>query len=125
MGHSYRDLIVWQKSRHFVKDVYLASQAFPKEERFGLTAQIRRAAVSVPSNIAEGQGRSFDREFSLFISHALGSLMEVETQLLIAQDLGYLTAESVDQLLKQSAEIGRLANGLLTTLKKSTSAGRN
>ena len=73
MGRSYRDLIVWQKARVLVKEIYLATQSFPPEERYGLTSQIRRAAVSIPCNIAEGQGRLFDREFSLFISHALCS----------------------------------------------------
>lgn len=118
MGHSYRDLIVWQKSMALVKQIYETTKSFPKDELYGLTSQLRRAAVSVPSNIAEGQGRSFDREFALFISHALGSLMEVETQLLIAVDLGYITSHDAEPLLKRSAEIGRLANGLLATLKK-------
>lgn len=118
MGHSYRDLIVWQKAMSFVKSIYELTSNFPKAELYGLTSQLRRAAVSVPSNLAEGQGRNFDREFALFVSHALGSLMEVETQLLIAADLGYAKKEEVEQLLSRSAEIGRLANGLLTTLKK-------
>ncbi|MEO5936482.1 MAG: four helix bundle protein [Terriglobales bacterium] len=122
-GSSYRDLVVWQKAMAFVKDVYRATQTFPKEETYGLRAQIRRAAVSIPSNIAEGQGRLFDREFALFISHALGSLMEVETQILIAGDLGYLSQDAVNDLLGKSAEIGRLANGLMASLKKSASAG--
>jgi four helix bundle protein len=123
MGHSYRDLIVWQKAMALVKAVYLRSGTFPRTEIYGLTSQIRRAAVSIPSNIAEGQGRNFDREFSHFVSNALGSLMEVETQLLIAQDLGYLSKAELNQLLKQTAEIGRLANGLLTSLKKAAGAG--
>lgn len=123
MGHSYRDLVVWQKAMTFVADIYRVTQSFPGHEMYGLTSQLRRAAVSVPSNIAEGQGRSSDREFALFISHALGSLMEVETQVLIAQDLGYIEKPRAEQLLQQSAEIGRLANGLLATLRKSASAG--
>ncbi len=125
MGHSYRDLIVWQKSMALVKAIYQLTALFPKDELYGLTSQLRRAAVSIPSNLAEGQGRSFDREFAVFISHAMGSVMEVETQLLIAADLGYAKKDDVDRLLKQSAEIGRLANGLLATLRKKTaSAGR-
>ena len=123
MGHSYRDLIVWQKAMAFVKEIYRTTQSFPTSEMYGLTSQLRRASVSIPSNIAEGQGRSFDKEFGHFISNALGSLMEVETQLLIAHDLGYLTRAQSDQLLNQSSEIGRLANGLLASLKKGASAG--
>lgn len=124
MGHSYRDLIVWQKAMALVTDNYRVTQSFPNNEMYGLTSQLRRAAVSVPSNVAEGQGRSSDREFALFISHALGSLMEVETQILIAQDLGYIEKQRSEHLLQQSAEIGRLANGLLATLRKSAAAGR-
>jgi four helix bundle protein len=88
MGHSYRDLVAWQKAMAFVTNIYKVSEIFPKHEIYGLTSQIRRAAVSVPSNIAEGQGRSFDKEFSKFLSNAQGSLMEVETQLQIAVNLG-------------------------------------
>jgi four helix bundle protein len=124
MGHSYRDLIVWQKAMALVKDIYRTTQSFPADERYGLTSQLRRAAVSIPSNIAEGQGRAFDREFNQFLSHAMGSLMEVETQLLIAEDLGYLQNDQVVQLLKRTAELGRLANGLMATLKKSATVGR-
>jgi four helix bundle protein len=122
MGHSYRDLIVWQKAMLFVKEVYRETQSFPRTEMYGLTSQLRRAAVSIPSNIAEGQGRSFDKEFGHFISNAMGSLMEVETQLLIAMDLGYLSAAQGERLLKMAAEIGRLANGLLVSLKRSAGA---
>lgn len=87
----YRDLVVWQQSLKMVSEVYRATASFPSEERFGLTAQIRRAAVSVPSNIAEGQGRCSTGEFRQFLGHARGSLLELETQLLIARHLGYLT----------------------------------
>jgi four helix bundle protein len=123
VGRSYRDLIVWQKAMALVNDTYRATQSFPKHEVYGLVSQMRRAAVSIPSNIAEGQGRQFDREFGLFISHAMGSLMELETQILISSDLGYLSKKDADALLEESAEVGRLANGLLASLKKSASSG--
>jgi four helix bundle protein len=85
MGRSYRDLVVWQKSMQLVTDIYRITKAFPKEEIYGLTSQIRRAAVSIPSNIAEGQGRRTSSEFHQFLGHARGSIMELETQILIAQ----------------------------------------
>jgi len=123
MGRSYRDLVVWQKAMALVKAVYIASQSFPKQEMYGLTAQMRRAAVSIPCNIAEGQGRVFDREFSLFIGHALGSLMELETQIIIAAELGYLSSDTTNELLAKTGEVGRLANGLRSSLKKGAAAG--
>ena len=86
---SHKDLLVWQKSVDLVTRIYLETDQWPKEEIYGLTAQIRRAAVSVPSNIAEGAGRSSQKDFSRFLSIAMGSLAEVETQTVIAQRLGY------------------------------------
>ena len=109
-GH--RDLEVWQKAMQLVTDVYLVTQAFPREELYGLSSQLRRAAVSVPSNIAEGCGRSSKKEFSQFLCHARGSLLEVETQLEIAQNLGYLPDKRVRELLLKSNRIGRMLNGL-------------
>ncbi|MDI6853442.1 MAG: four helix bundle protein [Deltaproteobacteria bacterium] len=85
---SYQDLVVWQKAMSLVTEIYRISQKFPKEEIFGLTSQIRRAAVSIPSNIAEGQGKSSTGEFKSFLGHAKGSLAELETQILIAKDSG-------------------------------------
>jgi four helix bundle protein len=86
---SYRDLIAWQKAIELVTEIYRATQGFPDRERFGLTSQLRRAAVSVPSNVAEGQGRRSTGEFKQFLGHARGSLLEVETQIFIANNLGY------------------------------------
>jgi four helix bundle protein len=86
----YRDLIAWQRSIELVSEIYLSTKSFPVNERFGLTAQIRRAAVSIPSNIAEGQGRCTTGEFRQFLGHARGSLLEVETQIFISANLGYL-----------------------------------
>jgi four helix bundle protein len=113
---SYRDLVVWKKSMVLVLDVYRSTQAFPKTETYGLVSQLRRAAVSVPSNIAEGQGRLSTGEFRQFLGNARGSLMEVETQILIAQELGYLERAQSQNLLAGAAEVGRILNGLLNSL---------
>ena len=114
MKQDFRQLIVWQKAMTLVTDIYRATQSFPGDERFGLTSQLRRAAVSVPSNIAEGQGRLTLGEFRQFLGHAKGSLCEVETQLLIAQNLGYIPAPH--SLLDSLHEVARLLNGLLNSL---------
>jgi len=101
---SYRDLVVWQKSMALVTEVYRRTERFPKAETFGLTTQLRRAAVSIPSNVAEGQGRLSTGEFKQFLGHARGSLLELETQILIAQELGYLHAAEGHELLEHAAE---------------------
>ena len=113
---SYRDLLAWRKSMELVTDIYRITQRFPNSEMYGLTAQLRRAAVSVPSNIAEGQGRLSSGEFRQFLGHARGSLLEVETQVLIARALGYLQPARSDSLLSQTAEVGRIVNGLILSL---------
>lgn len=92
MGKSYKDLVVWQKAMKLVTDVYAATKKFPKDEAFGLSSQARRAAVSIPSNIAEGQARLSEKEFRYFLGNARGSLMELETQIQVAENLGYLEA---------------------------------
>jgi four helix bundle protein len=99
-----------------VVDIYRSTQTFPKTETYGLASQLRRAAVSVPSNIAEGQARLTTGEFKQFLGHARGSLMEVETQILIARDLGYLECDESNSLLSLAAEVGRILNGLLASL---------
>jgi len=99
-----------------VTAIYSATAGFPKEEQFGLTSQVRRAAVSIPSNIAEGQGRLSEKEFRYFLGQSRGSLMEVETQLQIAQNLGYLESAKTNALLKACAEVGRILNGLLASI---------
>src|SRR4029077_1955006 len=95
---------------------YGCTQSFPKIETYGLTSQLRRAAVSVPSNIAEGQARLSTGEFRQFLGNARGSLMEVETQILIARDLNYLANDAAERLLALTAEVGRTLNGLLASL---------
>jgi four helix bundle protein len=99
-----------------VTEIYRVSFSFPKEELFGLTSQLRRAAVSVPSNIAEGQGRLTEKEFRHFLGQARGSLMEVETQIQIAQNLTYASVTQTAGLLEKCAEVGRILNGLLTSV---------
>jgi four helix bundle protein len=105
---NFRDLIVWQKSMALAKEVYRLSKAFPREERFGLTSQVRRAALSVPSNIAEGHARQ-GKEFAHFLSIARGSLAEVETQLLFAVEIGYLSPDQLPAALALADEIKRMA----------------
>ena len=115
---SYRDLEVWQKAMDLVVECYKIAERFPKTEVYGLTSQLRRAAVSVPANIAEGQGRSHTREFLNHLSIAYGSLMEVETHLQIAARLNYVDDSSTQSLLEKSAEIGRMLNGLIQSLNR-------
>ena len=109
-GH--RDLMVWQKAMTLVTDVYRVTRGFPKDELYGLTAQLRRAAVSIPSNLAEGHGRNSRREFHHFVGQARGSLTELETQLEIATNLGYLPQANASELLAKASEIARMLNGL-------------
>jgi len=118
MGPSYRDLVAWKKAMELVTEVYRTTERFPKEEIYGLTSQLRRAAVSVPCNIAEGQGRLTKGEFHQFLGYARGSLLEMETQILIAGNLGYLQQSQVSSLLELSAEVGRILNGLLASITK-------
>ena len=117
MGRCYRELIAWQKAMKFVVEIYDVTQMFPSEERYGITSQLRRAAVSVPSNIAEGQARFSQKEFHHFLSQARGSLVEIETQLLIARDLKYLQPSKADPLLAAAEELGRILNGLIASIK--------
>jgi four helix bundle protein len=117
MGHSYKDLVVWQKSIAMVTEIYRATQSFPREETYGLTSQLRRSAVSVASNIAEGQGRLLKKEFRQFLGLARGSMVEMETQVLIAHNLGYLSEVAMDQLMKTSGQISRLLHGLMQSLQ--------
>jgi four helix bundle protein len=114
MKSDFRELIVWQKAMTMVTNVYESTQQFPREEIYGLTNQIRRAAVSIPSNIAEGQGRRTRGEFQQFLGIAKGSLAELETQILIAQNLKYI--QQPEQLLERLQEVGRLLNGLINSL---------
>jgi four helix bundle protein len=120
---SYRDLVVWQKAMELVSAVYKLTRTFPAFERFGLTSQIQRAAVSIPSNIAEGQGRLATKEFRQFLGVARGSLKELETQLLISIDLTYAGAEAVADCLGLTDEIGRMLNALIKALDRRQASG--
>jgi four helix bundle protein len=115
---NYQELIVWQKAMDLVEEVYTASKSFPGEEIYGLTSQIRRAAVSIPSNIAEGHGRRTTADFLRHLSISNGSLREVETQTLIATRLHYLTSGRCQQVLTMAGEVGRLLNGLMSSLAR-------
>ncbi|MBA2754199.1 MAG: four helix bundle protein [Chloroflexia bacterium] len=113
----YRDLIAWQKAIVLVGEVYRVTKGWPREEVFGLTNQARCSAVSVPANIAEGQGRTGAKEFLHHLSIANGSLCETETHLLIGQQLGYIEDPTLTPLLEQSTEVGRLIHGLMRSLR--------
>lgn len=112
----FRTLKVWQKAHRFVLEVYQHTSDFPKDERFGLTSQLRRSAVSVPSNIAEGCGREGDRELSRFFSYSAGSASEAEYQLLLARDLNFLDGESYRQLDEHIKEVKRMLSGFIRKL---------
>jgi four helix bundle protein len=112
----YQELIVWQKAMDLVMEVYGLTEGFPEKERYGLTNQIRRAAVSIPSNIAEGQGRNTTREFLRYLSVARGSLQELETQVMIAHRLHYLPECEMADILKQTSQVSRLLRGLSRSL---------
>src|SRR5690606_2778359 len=102
--HRFKDLEIWKKSRALCSDIYATTAAFPTDEKFGLTNQLRRAAVSIPSNIAEGSSRKSNKDFSRFLEMAIGSAYEIETQILIAADLSFITfevAESYDRKLQE------------------------
>ena len=113
---NYSELLVWQEAMNLVDAVYEMSRAFPREEMFGLTSQLRRAAVSVPCNIAEGQGRTSTKEFMHHLSIAYGSLREVETLALIAKRQKLVTDEMLSDVLDKAGTVGRLANGLMRSL---------
>lgn len=114
---NYQDLIVWQKAMTLAELIYALTQHFPKEEIYGLTSQVRRAAVSIPSNIAEGQARTGTAEFKNFLSIASGSRAEVETQLILAQRLNYITEPQLKEALDLANEIKRMTHALNNKLK--------
>jgi four helix bundle protein len=116
MSSSFKDLRAWQEAMKLAVTIYRVTSDFPKHELYGLSHQLRRAAVSVPSNIAEGKGHPSDREFRNFLLHARGSLLEVQTQLMIAQELNYIPAEEGKQLLGSSDAIGRCLNSLINSI---------
>lgn len=118
MPSSFHDLRVWQDAMKLTADIYRATAAFPKHELYGLGQQIRRAAVSIPSNIAEGKGHKSNKEFCHFLFHARGSLLELETQILIAEELQYLSREDGKGLTQAAEKVGRALSGLINSLQE-------
>lgn len=116
---NYRELETWQQAMDLTEAVYAATKTYPKDEMYGLTSQTRRSAVSVPSNIAEGQGRGSTRDFVRFLAVARGSLCELETQLMLGSRLGYVEETAVEALLKRAGTVGRLLNGLIRSVAPS------
>ena len=114
---SYKELFAWQKAMDVVTEIYRVSKSFPKEEMFGLTSQIRRAAVSIASNIAEGHGRVTGSDRKHFVAMARGSLLEVETQVEIAVNLGYVEVTKAKPLFESMSELGKIINGLLKSIR--------
>ena len=123
MARPYRDLLVWQKAKALAVKIYRVTETFPKSEVYGLRSQLRRAVVSIASNIAEGQGRLTPGEFQQFLGHARGSLLELETQLAIAADLKYLSAAELERLLQASYQALGLLNRLIDSLHARSRAG--
>jgi four helix bundle protein len=117
MSDSYRDIVAWQRAMALVSEIYKCTETFPRREIYGLTNQIRRAAVSVPSNIAEGKGRRSKKEYVQFLYRARGSLHELETQLEIALNLGYLPARLFGQVREAASAVARPLNGLITSVE--------
>jgi four helix bundle protein len=118
MAQNFRDLIAWQKAMKLAKSVYVQRETFPKHQLYGLTQQLQRAAVSVPSNIAEGHARHSSKDFLRFLSMARGSLAEVQTQLLLAHELGFLPKQALDPIMGGSTEVYKLINGLYVAIGK-------
>ncbi len=119
MSVSYKDLVAWQQAMDLVELIYQASARWPQSELYGLVSQVRRAAVSIVSNIAEGQGRNSRGEFLQFLGNAKGSLLETETQVLVAQRLKYLNEEEARRILDKIDRVSRLLYGLMDSLKRS------
>jgi four helix bundle protein len=117
--HRFKDLEIWKQSRTLCTDVYSLTSSFPDAEKFGLTNQLRRAAVSIPSNIAEGASRSLGKDFSIFLEIAIGSAYELETQLLISCDLGFIEEENLKNIISKLDSIIRMISrfGPLTVMK--------
>lgn len=115
---NFRDLLVWQKSMIFVTKIYNTTKKFPKEEQFGITSQIRRSAISIPSNISEGLGRNSNKDYLRFLNIAIGSLFELQTQLEISKNIEYLTEEEFNTLYENSREIERMLISFVNKIKE-------
>lgn len=115
--HNYKNIIAWQKSRELVKSVYVLSNKFPKGETYGLTSQIRRSVISIPSNVAEGSGKNSDKDFARFLNIAIGSSFELETQLILCFDLEYINKNEFDIIIDKVNEVQKLIFGFSKTLQ--------
>jgi four helix bundle protein len=115
--HNFKNIIAWQKARTLVKETYVLVKKFPKEELYDLTSQARRAVISIPSNIAEGSGRSSGKEFSRFLDIAISSSFELETQLILSFDLNYINEEELSGINEKVGEVQKLIYGFQKTLK--------
>ncbi len=115
--HRFKELEIWKRSRLFCSEIYSITSKFPESEKFGLTNQLRRASVSIPSNIAEGSSRQSNKDFSRFLQITLGSAYEIETQLLIAFDLGFINDDELQELLKNLESIIKMTSKFKSTLK--------
>ncbi|NCN86983.1 four helix bundle protein [archaeon] len=115
----FRNLLIWKKSINLCEQIYLVTKNFPKEETYGLTNQIRRASISISSNIAEGCGRKTNKDFCNFLYIASGSLKEIECQLIIAQKLNYISLEILNKLIYETTEIGKMISGFIKSLQNS------
>lgn len=122
--HNFRNLKVWQKSRNLVKEVYIITKSFPREEMFGLTSQMKRSAVSIPSNIAEGCGRGTIAQFAQFLDIAHGSSCELETQFNLAYDLNFINEKTNDIMISNIHEIQKMIFGFKNLLKKQGSKSK-
>lgn len=114
--HNFKNLNVWKKSRELVKEVYLLIAKFPADERYGLSSQIKRCSVSIPSNIAEGSGRSSDKDFIRFLKISLGSAYELETQIILALDLQLINEQQFEIISKNISEVQKMLHGLIKSL---------
>jgi four helix bundle protein len=117
MGHRFKELNIWKLSRVFCSEIYEVTSTFPDKEKFGLTNQLRRASVSIPSNIAEGSSRKSNKDFSRFLEIAIGSMYEIETQLLIANDLKFISDKQLYELNQNLSEIIKMTSKFKSTLK--------
>ncbi len=118
MSDSYRDIVAWQKAMALVTEVYRVSDDFPRREIFGLTAQVRRAVMSVPNNIAEGKGRKTKKDYAQFCYRARGSLLETQTELEAARNLTFLANDAFQKIFEQACETGRVLNGLISSIER-------
>jgi four helix bundle protein len=124
-SRNYSDLVTWQKAMALVESTYQATKSLPREEMYGLTSQMRKAAVSIPSNIAEGQGRGKDGQFLHALSISYGSLRELETQMILAHRLRFISAAPSQALLSECSEVGRLWNGLMQSIQSRVERGHS